>query len=351
MTNSISPRRILLATLFVAATVIGAAAQLKTGGEVLDVVDGKTVIVSVPAGRITVELQYIDAPEAGQSLHNVVKEHLRTLLVGKSVELQTTGFTRGKATGKLILNGVDVSRQLIRNGAAWHLPIEMSGQSRDDFGTYAESELLARQEKRGVWSVANLEPAWQFRANVKPQRVTTQPARDNSNVKVSAAVRKGYWSDENPWLKNPGGMTHGFNTATQTGFLGTPMLGVKETEDRAPGDTTAMDLTYNYTENGRKGRTGHFVVTIVSLTDNYRFLRSNTLTVLVDGKKFVVGKPKRETEKSAFKLAEKLTYRVDVATVEKIARGGNVVLKIGAYAITPRPGLQMLLYNILQAAK
>ncbi|HEX6125428.1 MAG TPA: thermonuclease family protein [Pyrinomonadaceae bacterium] len=351
MKNSTLYGRLLLATVFVAATALNAAAQLRTGGQVFDVLDGKTVIVAVPTGHVTVELQYIDVPEPGQSLHGVVKDHVRTLLLGKSVELQTKGFTRGKVTGKLTLDGVDVSQQLLRNGAAWHLTMEMSGQSRDEFNTYAESESFARQEKRGVWSVAGLEPAWQFREKAKQLAVSHQPARTDTAAPQSAARRKGYWSDKNPFLKDPGGMTHGFNAATQTGFLGTSMLGVAEDKSQPAGQKTAMDLTYYYTENGKKGRTGYFVVTLVSLADNWRFLRSNTLTVEVDGKNIVVGKPKRETDNSAFKLAEKLTYRVDVATVEKIAHGADVAMKIGNYRVVPRPGIQMILYNMLQAAK
>ena len=349
MKSSISLGRILFTFFFLAATAISAAAQLRTGGQVVDVVDGKTVIVTVPTGRVTVELQYIDVPEEGQSLHTVVKDHLRTLLVGKTVELHTKGLTRGKVSGKLLLNGVDVSQQMLRNGAAWHLAIDVSGQSEDEFGSYAESESLARQEKRGVWSVAGMEPAWQFRAKAKQQQLGVT----NRTVSaVSTRKRKGYWSDKNPRLKDPGGMTYGFNAATQTGFLGTPMLGVTENETLHPGQKMALELTYYYTENGKKGRAGYWVVTLVSLADEWRFQRGNSLTVEVDGKDFVVGKPKRDTDKALYKMAEKLTYRLDSTTVEKIAHGGSVALKIGGdYRLVPKPVLQMILYNMLQAAK
>ncbi len=246
----------------------------------------------------------------------------------------------------MLLNGVDVSQQMLRNGAAWHLAIEMSGQSQDEFGTYAESESLARQEKRGVWSVAGMEPAWQFRAKAKQQAVTNRTVSA-----VSVPKRKGYWSDKNPRLKDPGGMTYGFNAATQTGFLGTPMLGVTENENLHPGQKMAVELTYYYTENSKKGRTGYWIVTLISLADDWRFKRANSLTVEIDGKNFVVEKPKRATDKALYKMAEKLTYRLDVPTVERIAHGKSVVLKIGDYRLVPKPVLQMILYNMLQAAK
>src|SRR5438105_14969950 len=65
---------------------ISAAAQSYLPGEVVDVVDGKTVVVAVPGGRINVELQYIDTPDQGQNLHEVVRNHLRETLVGKTVQ-------------------------------------------------------------------------------------------------------------------------------------------------------------------------------------------------------------------------------------------------------------------------
>ena|SRR5688572_22027402 len=350
MKNSTSCSRIILAAIFVTATVVSAAAQLKTGGEVVDVIDGKTVVVAAPAGRVTVELQYIDVPEPGQSLHGVVKDHVRALLVGKSVELHTKGLTRGKVTGKLVLNSVDVSQQLLRSGAAWHLAFERSGQNLDEFGAYAESESLARQEKRGIWSVAGLEPAWEFRAKAKKQQQEVPTIR-TAAATAAPSKRKGYWSDKNPRLKTPGGMSYGFNAATQTGFLGTTMMGVTENEILHPGQKMALELIYYYTENGKKGRTGYWVVTLVSLADDWNFQRVNSLTVEIDGKNFVVGTPKRVTDKAMDKLAEKLTYRLDVPTVEKIANGGTVVLKIGDYRLVPKAGLQMILYNMLDAAK
>ena len=343
-------RLIVLATIVLIFITISASAQIRNTGEVVGLVDGKTVIVSIPTGRLTVELQYIDVPEPSQDLHAVVKAHVTRLLVGKAVELETRGFTRGTATAKLVLNGVDVSQQLLRDGAAWHVPIEVSAQNKAEFDAYAESESLARQEKRGVWSIATLEPSWQFRR--RQQYGDSQPVSSKSNGSNPAARKKGYWSDENPRLKDPGGITYGFNAKTQTGFLGTPLLGVRDEMNQIPGQKLAVDLTYFYTEKGEKGRTGYFEVTLVSLADDWKFLRLNTLTVQVDGKNFVVGKPKRETGKAEFKQMEKLTYRVDVAMVEKIAHGADVQLKIGAdYRIIPRPGLQMVLYSILQAAK
>ncbi|HVF30391.1 MAG TPA: thermonuclease family protein [Pyrinomonadaceae bacterium] len=343
--------RILLVATFVTLLAASSDAQLRTFGKVVGIVDGKTVTVAVPAGDVTVELQYIDVPESGQSLHSVVKEHVRGMLAGKAVELQTRSITRGKITGKLVLDGVDVSRQLLRDGAAWHLSMGMSGQSKDEFAAYAESESLARGEKRGVWSIADLEPAWAYRARKKEEAMpaATKAVSYKTADSTPVAKRKSYWSDENPWLKNPGGLAHGFNAASQTGFLSLTMMGVRADKDE-PGQKTAVDITYYYTERGKKGRTGYFQVTVVSAADKWRFLTKNSLTLEIDDKKIVVGKAKRETE-TTDKLMETLTYRLGVPALQTLVGGAKVQLLVGEYVLTPDPVVLMLLNNMLQAAK
>jgi micrococcal nuclease len=346
-------KRTILALLLASICAASAAAQLGNGGEVVDVIDGRTVIVAVPTGNVTLELQYIDVPAPGQALHSVVKDHLRKMLVGKSVLIQTKGFTPGKAMGKLTFQGVDISQQLLRDGAAWHMAIETTGQRKDEFDTYAEAEALARKEKRGVWSVEGLEPAWEFRAKAKNQLASSKPVRSfSSDSKPAVAKRKGYWSDTNPWLKNPGAVAHGYNAATQTGYISTLMGGVKDDAAAAAGKKMALDITYFYTEKGQKGRTGYFVIRVISLGDSFRFLKSNNLTVAVDGKTYVVGKPHRLAEKDVMVgHAEQLKYRVDRSVIEKITNGGEVIIKIGDYMITPNTMLQMRLYTMLQSAK
>lgn len=344
--------RIFFGAIAVLSMTLAINAQFRTVGDVVDVIDGKTVVLSVPTGLVTVELQYIDVPESGQPLYTSMKDHLKTLVGGRSVELQTKGFSREKLTGKLVLNGVDVSQQMLRDGAAWHIEFSKSGQSKTEFASYAESETLAKLEKRGLWAVNDLEPAWEYRAKKKALAREADSGPVVAAYNRPVAKRKGYWSDENPRLKNPAGMTHGFNAATQTGFLGTSMMGVKEVEKQVTGQKTAVDMTYYYTEDPKKGRTGYFVLTVFSAADESRFLKFNTLTVEVDGKKIVVGKPKKhDSDNSDLKHMERLSYNLDVATIAKIANGGVVVVAIGNYHITPSPGLQMVLYNMLQAAK
>ena len=54
---------------------------------------------------------------------------------------------------------------------------------------------------------------------------------------------------------------------------------------------------------------------------------------------------------SEFDKTEELMYTVNRSTIEKIAHGSDVKIKVGDYYMTPKPMVQMLLYNLLQAAK
>jgi endonuclease YncB( thermonuclease family) len=169
---------ILLALLAFCTTT--AFAQIRAVGNVVEFVDAKTVVVEMSTGRIKVELQYIDVPEPQQTLHALVSEHVRKMLLGKLVEIQTNSFYQGKATAKVSLNGVDISQQLLRDGAAWHVPAAKSGQLRDEFEVYAGAESLAKKEKRGVWSIPDLKPGWQIRAEDEQARREAEESRRSS---------------------------------------------------------------------------------------------------------------------------------------------------------------------------
>ena len=133
--------------------VASAAAQLTIPGEVVDVIDGKTVLVAIPGSKVKVELQYIDVPEQGQQLSDTVTAHLRSLVIGKSVEYRPQVLLKDRAIGRLTIKNIDISQQMLRDGAAWHKPIDSSGQERAEFDIYASTEAAAKQERIGVWSI------------------------------------------------------------------------------------------------------------------------------------------------------------------------------------------------------
>ena len=351
-------KRIILPTLIlVLISAISAAAQMTVAGEVIDVIDGKTVVISIPTGKVKAELQYIEVPEPGQQYHDIVTEHLRSMVLGKIVEYRARTIFKDRAVGRMLLNGVDVSQQLLRDGAAWHIPANVSGQEKSEFDIYASTEHDAQGEKRGVWSIAGSKPAWEIRAEKAAAAMAMTSTTSSLSTQPRSAqpvvmVKTGYWGDKNPALTNIGALANGYNAETKRGYVGTSYLGVPQTDiDKAMGAKTAVDMSYFYREDEKNVRKGVFVITILSASPKVRFLAHNDLFVINDGKSTFIGKPKRTSTVVDGEVQETLSYTVTRNAIETVANGSEVVLKVGEYSCRPLPMLQYMLFNLLQVSQ
>lgn len=332
--------------------VIGAAAQMSISGEVVSVIDGKTLVIAAPTGRITAELQFIEVPGVGQQLSETVKEHLGRLVLGKIVNYHAQTLYGDRTVGRLMIGNADVSMQMLRDGAAWHVPLEISRQEKGEFDSYAYTEGEAKKENRGVWSIAALRPTW--KSGVEKATVANVPMYPGGYPEIASrkiSVQRGYWSDRDPSLGDVGALGHGFNAAAKSGFISTSFLPVgRREQDIADTSKTAIDITYFYKESSGNKRKGVFVITIISESAKWRFLQLNNLLIFCDDVKSIVGKPKRSAESDGSVVREKLTYQVDRSTIDKIVNGSDVVLSVGNYYLKPAGGLQLLLYSLLQVA-
>ncbi len=336
------PTFLILNAIFVLGLSISAMSQVAVPGQVVDVLDAKTVVIAVAAGDVAVELQYIEVPPADQPMHNSIKKHLRDLVLGKRVEYYANQLSYDRTVGRLISNNIDISQQMLRDGAGWHVPSEISGQDRTGFAEYDAFEAAAKQEKRGVWADPSLKPSWD-EAYVAPQRVVTPKP-------TLAAIPRGYWSDPNPRLGNVGALQHGYNAASKHGYVGIPLLGVTDPDAVEKEYRTGVDLTYFYTE-GSKGRTGYFVITILSMSARWRFQQRNALVGYADGERFVMGAPKRIAQKEGTTYNETLVYRVSRSSIERLANASFVGIEAGDYPMILPPGLQMVLNNLLEVSR
>src|SRR5260370_41095959 len=94
-------------TLFVISIFASAAsAQSMLIGGITDVIDGRTVTLAVSSGSFVVQLQYIEVPNTGQQMNTTVTDHLRSLLIGKSVDYRPRNILKDRTIGRLTLNGV-----------------------------------------------------------------------------------------------------------------------------------------------------------------------------------------------------------------------------------------------------
>src|SRR5687768_9725721 len=142
---------VVLCLIFVCSSI--AVAQQNVTGQVVGVVDGSTVIIATSANyKFSVRLQFIDPPERGQdqALHDLVNNHLRSLTKDKTVTAQLRSVSQGLWTGRVLLNGVDLSMQMLRDGAAWYSVPEAEAQDKTERTDYLDVERKAKEEKRGV---------------------------------------------------------------------------------------------------------------------------------------------------------------------------------------------------------
>jgi len=109
-----------------------------------------------------VRLAEIDAPELGQDYGKVSREALAEMVFGKTVTVTEEGKDRyGRWIAHMQVNGIDVNRQQVATGNAWHY----SDYSRDS--TLATLQTDAQTRRLGLWSQPEPVPPWDFRQTVK----------------------------------------------------------------------------------------------------------------------------------------------------------------------------------------
>lgn len=143
-------------------------------GEIVGIVDGDTADIRIGKRRLErLRLNEIDAPERGAPWSKRSKQLLSDLIFGKEVMIAITDWDRDdravarifvwSGDGKVL---VDVSQQMIRQGAAWYF--EKFSKDRALRG----DEATARKAGLGVWSIPQEHriPPWEWRKLSKAER-------------------------------------------------------------------------------------------------------------------------------------------------------------------------------------
>ncbi len=188
-TNAPLSHLVRFVVLCVLTTVSCAAVEAASlFGKVIEVNSGDVITISNLNRPVRIKLLGIDAPEMDQAFGDVAKKHLSDLVFDKGVVVNYSGIAADKSlVGRVLLNDADIGAQMIRDGAAWFDLENMDRLSATDREVYQQSELAARNERRGLWQAENPTAPWAF---VKAERlkkyavVSSQP-RDSSTIKRS----------------------------------------------------------------------------------------------------------------------------------------------------------------------
>jgi micrococcal nuclease len=340
-------------------------AQQRLGGKVIDIINGKTAIVEVSDGKkITVQLEFIEVPEPEQPLSQIVNEHLKTLLLGKNVELVIKTIMPTYVVGKIYLGEVNISQQMLRDGAAWYAIPEKYRQNEFESRNFQIVEAQAKLEKRGVWGIENLKPAWEFRAEkeeLRKQKENNPQANYVKDPPETVIPQKTVTKNQFPnWIQNDGqkydstnrigNLLVGYSSQEKVGFVTTPQFNFEIT-DQKNSQKVSLSITYFYKETEKKGKESYYLVAVESATNDFKFLKTDDLLVIADGQKINLGKAQRLTNKENTTVKEILTYKIKRNIVDKVAYAPKVDFKVGSYAGKLDNNLQSLIKTLLNAAQ
>jgi len=165
---------VCLVLFCVFASVTGATVKAASlYGKVIEVNSGDVITIFNLNRPVRVKLLGVDAPELNQAFGDVAKKHLYDLLFDKSVLVHYSGIAADQSlTGRVLLSDADIGAQMIRDGAAWFDLNNMDRLSATERDVYQQSEMAARNERRGLWQQANPTAPWEF---VKAEQVKRYP--------------------------------------------------------------------------------------------------------------------------------------------------------------------------------
>jgi endonuclease YncB( thermonuclease family) len=161
----------VLALLFVSFH-LAAASSATLPGRVVGITDGDTIVI-LAEGNVQhkIRLQGIDAPERGQPYGTKSKQHLSDLVAGRFVTVEYDKRDRyGRIVGKVLIGGEDTCLEQISSGYAWHYKKYQNEQTETDRQLYSETEIEAREAKRGLWQDPHAIPPWEYRAAERNRR-------------------------------------------------------------------------------------------------------------------------------------------------------------------------------------
>ncbi len=348
---------LLLTFIFILA--VSGFSQRMFSGRVVDIIDGKTFVLEGDSGKLTGTIQYIEVPEPEQPLNRIVRDHLQKLVLGKTVVFLPNGIAQNAAVGKAYLDGVDLGQQLVRDGAAWHLPIDRSGQEAAESEVYDNNQAMAKAEKRGIWSIANLTPAWEFRAQKDRSYGTSDFVNTaTSDIKESKNYRYTK-NDPDMWIdvggdalaqKNSVGlMYYGYDAEKKIRNISTPSIA----QTIASGEKRLeVELRIVYFQGEQRSRVPNtaFVLGMLATSKEHNFAKDSTIKFVADGQEIIFEGGQRFWRESSPSVQELVQYKVSRSALVKIANAKYLTVKIGRYTGTVSPEVRDTVLKLIEVS-
>jgi endonuclease YncB( thermonuclease family) len=128
--------------------------------QVLQIVDGDSVTVSINGELVRVRLAEIDAPEGDQPFAVESRQSLFDLCFWAPAELSSISKDHyGRMLARVKCNGLDVNAEQVRRGLAW---VKEVRDQTVKHKTLHKLQDEARAAKRGLWSRESPMPPWEW---------------------------------------------------------------------------------------------------------------------------------------------------------------------------------------------
>lgn len=157
-------------------------------GKVVGVSDGDTIKVLHNGKQEKIRLYGVDTPEKAQDFGQKAKQFTSDAVFGEMVDVKPVDTDRyGRTVGIVIYAGtMNLNAELLRAGYAW---VYTQYCKRPECRGWKFIEAKARDEKNGLWSVANPVPPWEFRRNGNSSGVRSSVIEPTSSKRSSVVYR------------------------------------------------------------------------------------------------------------------------------------------------------------------
>lgn len=369
--------KIISIFLLILFSSLNAFSQSKLSGKVVEVIDGKTAVIRIgTSGNLTVVLQYVEIPEPEQPLHSLVKVHLEKLLLGKNAQVLPRGVVNSSTVAQVFVDGVDVSQQMIRDGAAWFALPEKTEKSGLETEVYLSNEAQARSEKRGIWGIENLKPAWQFRAEKRERERAEELARleeikkeneekyqKNSRKKLppptaafsnfemwNSGRTATMWDDLQFYTQeriyNESGLVVSKVPQHNLSFILTKDVALNLSGGKT-NPKVVCGVAYISRKSEKEGGKEFFGMGCKSEAEKESFKTSNDLNLTLDGKAKNFGKAIQLGRQSDKRFDEMLVFVLDRETFVKVAAAKTVQMKIGDFSGAMPTNFHSMIKNLV----
>ncbi|HFC6389665.1 TPA: thermonuclease family protein [Neisseria lactamica] len=135
-------------------------------GTVSKVYDGDTLhVIDGDGAKHKIRMAYIDAPEIKQAYGTRSRDNLRAAAEGRKVSVRVFDTDRyQREVAQVSVGKTDLNLMQVQDGAAWHYKsYAKEQQDKADFADYADAQIQAERERKGLWKAKNPQAPWAYR--------------------------------------------------------------------------------------------------------------------------------------------------------------------------------------------